>query len=361
MLSENGLCLVPNLDGINIQLQTGHATQVQFSSPFGDMVETFKIDRGGNLLPGKKIETDTYLVRIDELCARHGCALNVRFFGFYSDVFDAQILEHLPNIRSLTVNCLHDAIHLETIGSLKGLEDLSFGVFDLQEKDILNHFPLEKLKSLTLEETNTKALDLAPLAKGHALRLLRLFGHKKNIETLSALNKLHEFIFNPAKGISIEFINSMTELRILKFVLGGCEDFNEVRLPYLKDLALTQVRGLTTLGDLSRFPKLERLLIEDQIQLQPVTFNAKSKALKHVSFVNCKVLDALPGLNTLPNLESVTAFGTGISIDKMKLPKSLTHASVHSGRVKDKRTENASIVARGLVLENHPDASFFYK
>lgn len=361
MLSDNDLCVVPSLDGINIQLQLGNETQVQFSSPIGKMIETQKFNSVGDLLPGKTLKSDVYLARLDELCARYGSALNVRFYGFYSEIFDARILNRLPNIRSLTVNCLSEACHLETIGEIKHLEDLSLGVFDLQQKDILHALPLKSLKTLTLEETNTKALDLAPLAEAHDLRQLRLFGQKKNIEVIGGLAQLEEFVFNPAKGKSLEYLNGMTNLQTLKLILGGCENFNEVKLGKLKDLAVTQVRGLSTLGDLTRFSLLERLLVQDQIQLQSVAFTSQISNLRHIWFNNCKILDALPGLNTLPKLTSLSAYQTALSIDMLTMPKSLTHAYIHSGRLRTEQAETASIVALGLRDEMHPDASFFFK
>lgn len=360
-MSKESLCIVPNLDGINIQLQIGNETQVQFSTPIGDLVETLKIDQKGHLLPGKKIKSDIYLARLDELCARHGSAINVRFYGFYSEVFDARILERLPNIRSLTINCLHDACHLEAIGTLAHLEDLSLGVFELQQKDILSHIAVENLRSLTLEETNTKALDLAPLANARTLQQLRIFGHKKNIDELNVLNQLNEFVFNPAKGKALDFLNGMTQLRALKLVLGGCENFNDVSLPHLRDLAVTQVRGLNTLGDLSRFPKLERVLVEDQIRLESVDISAKMPKLLHISFSNCKILNALPSLEIAPNLKSITAFHTALSFDDLKLPGSLTHACVHSGSRKLEAAETAAIKSKSLKDAVHPNASFFYK
>ena len=119
----------------------------------------------------------------------------------------------------------------KVISGLERLKSLQLGIYDLKDKSLLSKIPLENLDYLTLEETATKALDLAPLSRCRSLKTLRLFGHKKNIEATGSLCQLREFAFNPAKGKPLDFINGMTSLKELKFVLGGVESVNEVNLP----------------------------------------------------------------------------------------------------------------------------------
>ncbi len=64
--------------------------------------------------------------------------------------------------------------------------------------------------------------------------------------------------------MDLGFLRRLSELRALKLVLGGTEVLPPVTLPALEDLALTQVSGLIELGDFGRFPRLRRLLMQDQ-------------------------------------------------------------------------------------------------
>ena len=107
----------------------------------------------------------------------------MRFYAHYSELFDGKVLLDLPEIQSLMVNSLKDeVINLECIGELPNLKKLHIGVYELENKKLLEAIPVSKLTDLTLEESRTKALDLSALKNAESLKRLRIFGHKKNIE-----------------------------------------------------------------------------------------------------------------------------------------------------------------------------------
>ena len=75
--------------------------------------------------PGERVTLQTSeipptartLARLDALAAKHGSAVDVRFYGGLQH-FDGRILKRLPNVRSLTVDCFASAGDLETLASL---------------------------------------------------------------------------------------------------------------------------------------------------------------------------------------------------------------------------------------------------
>ena len=353
--------LLFDLDAIERDLQTGHEAQVQFDRPFTEPAHVLTVTGDGAVEEGPQVDYAHYLGRVNGLCAKYGARFNVRFYAHYSDVFDGSVLARLPEVRSLTANCLERATNLEAIADLAHMTELQLGVYELSDRSVLERLPLERLTAFTFEETASKAMDLAPLAAAKALRHLRLFGHKKNIEALGELSEVEELAFNPFKGVPLDFLNGMTGLKALKLVLGGTEHLNDVALANVSELALTQVRGFNDLGDLGRFPSLTRLLLQDQQHLEKVTVSKRNSALQHLWFYNCRALAALPGLHDLQSLESLHAVRTALRLDDLNLPPGMTHLSVFSGKRKDEEAETAAIEALNLKAEPHPDMPFFYK
>ena len=164
------------------------------------------------------------------------------------------------------------------------------------------------------------------------------------------------------KGMALEFLQSMTSLKSLKFVLGGVESIESLgEMPAVEDMAFTMVRGLSELGDLQRFPSLERFIMQDQPQVADLKFGALNTSLKHVWLYNCPKLSSLGGISKTPELESLHAVKTGLSLKGLPLPKSLTHLSLYSGKASEEAKEKAAIEALGYIPEASAEMPFFYK
>lgn len=292
-----------------------------------------------------------------------GDRLTLRFYGHHNDVFDARVVLQFPQVRSLIINCIYDDIeNPDALSELKHLTHLSLGIYGLKNKKILDCLPLENLVEFSLEETETKAVDLAPLARAIQLKTLKLYGHKKNIDTVSNLSNLEEFVFNAAKNVSIDFINELSSLKSLKFVLGGKESIEEINhLPKLEELAFTMMRGLNNIGDLQRFPSLVSLFMQDQAQMEAVKLGVENKSLRHLWFHNCPKLSNLKGLSELQALCSAHLSKTGMKLEDMKFPQNLTHLYLHSDQLKKENAERSAIDALGFIPKNHDEMPFFYK
>lgn len=354
------LCMAFDLDQIESELKAGGDVTVQFDKPIGDtllIVDPAQDD----FAKWPQVPADAYLERLNTVCADWGAQLTVRFYAHYSDVFDASVLERLPDIHSLAADCLERASNLEAISGLEKLSKLSLGIYELDDKAVLSKLPLAQLREFTLSPAQTKALDLAPLAEASALRRLYIEGHHKNIAELAALNQLESFTFNAKTGLDLSFINGMVGLRALKFNLGGTHSIADITLPKLEDLAFTMTKNLSELGDLQRFATLRRLFMQDQQNVSRIQVGAGNKALEHLWFYNCKNLEAIEGLADCPKLKSLRWLFTQIDPASLTFPKSLTHLHMLSGKRKLEEQEKTAITQLGYVAEDHPNAWFFYK
>lgn len=358
----DGLYLLEDLAEAEAALAAGGDWTIQFSDPFVPPFRVAELDPEIGLRPGATVDFDDYISRVNELCVRYGANLTVRFYGYYNDVFDGDVVKLFPEARALMVNCLFEGKNIEAIGTLKHLTSLAMGAYTYKNKDLLHAIPMDRLTYLCLEEFGTKALDLAPLRHAAQLRELRILSPlARNIGHLAELDSLEVFSFAPVKTASLEFIGGMTSLKALKLVLGGTSALPSVSLPSLKDIAVTQTRGFQDLGPLERFPALRRVLISDQPHLEHVTTGALNTELAHLSFWNCPKLNRIEGLSEAPALISLHAVKTSLSPGSCAYPPSMTHLCVHSGRRRDEGDERAAIEALGFIDENHPGSTFVYK
>ncbi|MEM9501993.1 MAG: hypothetical protein AAF941_09120 [Pseudomonadota bacterium] len=360
MVTENNV-MAFDLDQVEMELRRHGETTVQFDRPIGEMLSIVPANGSTDPKDWPQIPRADYLVRVNSLCREWGPKLKVRFYGHHGDVFDGRSVHQFPDAHSLAVDCIYEAENVEAIGELPHLSRLSLGIYELKDKALLSKLPLEKLTHLTLTATETKALDLAPLAVASALQRLYLEGHHKNIAALANLNELREFTFNAKKGLDLSFINGMSELRALKFNLGGTESIENIALERLQDIAFTMVRGLNELGDMQRFPALRRVLVQEQKQFTRVKFGRGNQELEHLQFFNCGKLTSIEGLAQCPQLLSLRCLLTDIDPASLDLPKSLTHLHISSGKRSDKEKEREVIEAMGYIASDHRDASFSYK
>lgn len=365
MTDATDVNLVDDLDLTERRLQEGHYAAVNFQRPISETLHVLVIDAYNppvdKEIPKRPVSAKDYVARLHGLLDTWGERLTLSFSAHYGEIFDGAVLEQFPQVRSLAIGGLDEVINLEAISGLPHLTRLSLNYYGLKDNDLLGKLPVEQLTDLELGETKTKALDLAPLGRAGKLKRLFLKGHRKNLDALSALHGLEEFTFNATAKGSLAFINGMSGLRVLKFVLGGTASIEEFALPVLEDLAFTMVRGLAELGDMQRFPRLRRLRMQDQQQIRRITFGAGNTALEHLWLVNCSRLAAIDGLSECAQLKSLRWLFTERDPSTLSLPPSLTHLHMLSGKRKSEAAERAAIEKLGYIAEDHEGANFSYK
>lgn len=294
------------------------------------------------------------LQRLNEACRMAGGQLQVRFFGHYGTSFDAIVLQQLPQVRDLAVDCLTEIQNEEEIGELPNLTRLTLGVFELNRPDILETLKLGQLTSLILVENRKRNFDLSPLSRCESLETLSVNGHSKGIEAVAALPKLRKLMLSAfAKKNSLDFISEIAQLKELTLILGGRFDINDLSSASLEMLQVLRVRGLGDLGDLSRLPALLALRIEDQLQLAELDLRGAN--LERLWLFNCKNLSILSGLETQNRLWEFWASQVALDLDELRdraWPPSATSVGLFSGSRKWNEDAKASLADRGLGEKN---------
>jgi len=242
----------------------------------------------------------------------------VRFYGHYGTTFDASILQHLPDVANLTLDCLSSIANEDEVASLMHLKKFRFGIFEFDRPDFLQTLPLSKLTSLSLVENRKRNFDLSVLAECVSLETLFVHGHWRNIELVAGLPSLNQVGlsgFPKARGIA--FLGEVPNLIELDLWLGGRDNFDEFASESLEILQVERVRGLRTLGSLARFPRLQSLSVVDQPQIEEIDLTGARLARFWAR--NCKNLRNLPGLCDQAHLREITIMSpVGLDMDELK-------------------------------------------
>ncbi|WP_337154934.1 hypothetical protein [Pseudomonas protegens] len=286
---------------------------------------------------------------LDTLCARYGERLNVRFYSHYpGSAFDGRTLLALPNVHSLSLDCLDTLEHFETIGSLHKLKDFALQVISADLPGLLALPNLRRLRTLRLSLDKGPAIDLAPLATMAELHTLSLSVQSHHLDVLSQCPSISHLDLHrmPAKT-PLGMVAGMTGLRSLSVTFGSREQMPELRNPQVKELEIMRVRGLNRL-DLDGFPQLEALKIEDQAQLSQLDLGGAPQ-LSKMSLINLKNLGAINHLHTstIADLRLIKIPQVDLlALIEQQLPPSVQHLKLRSG----KRAVDQQIEARQQQL-----------
>jgi protein phosphatase 1 regulatory subunit 7 len=313
-----------------------------------------KLEIANNLSQGKEVilqfsqmPSGRLLSEINTLCELHTHQLTVRFFSF--EDFDCAVLRHLPNVKSLEVDCIMRANNINVMTELTQLTRLNLGVFELKETEILAANNFKNLTSLNFGATKTKSVNLAPLTNLTQLEWLLIEGHTKNIEAISTLSQLKYLRLHGITKTSLAFVNALKQLKTLELTLGGRENLDEIEENTIERLIIGRVRGLSQINNLSQFTKLNYLFISEQLQLEAINF-APSSTLKAVGIVNCKQLHTLSNLAQLSDLRYLSLYLTALifeSIMDAGIAKSVQYFTFNTGNLKETNAISARLEALG--------------
>lgn len=299
-------------------------------------------------------EPDAYSPRLlrdlNEACRLSGSRIQARFYGHYGTRFDAAVLRNLPAVKDLAVDSLTHIENEDEIGRLPELESLSLGVFELDRADILQTLNLGQIKRLALSETRKRNIDLAPLGQCHSLSELFINGHAKGIEATAGLPPLRKLWLSAfAKSNGLDFVAAIPALSQLTLILGGRSRLDDLASATVDLLQILRVRGLETLGDLSRFPALTALRVEDQLQITDINLNGAE--LERLWLDNCKHLSSLPGLDRQTRLREFSASRVALDMDALRdrnWPPTATSVRLFAGAKKWNDEARRQLAGRGL-------------
>jgi len=219
---------------------------------------------------------------------------------------------------------------------------LLFGVFESDIPKLLRYPSLARVHKLVLGTTRKNNIDLAPLRMYQRLETLFLNNHARNISTLGDLPSVQRlWLSQIAKSVSLRFVGRMEGLRFLTVSLGGRPSTEELAHPKVSHLEVLRVRGLSEI-DLSAFPQLQALRIEDQLQLRSLELNTGT-IIRWLSIWNCKNLSNLLGLSQASALNSLSLGRTALEPDRIldNTPSSLKCLIISGyGRRRNEELEN---------------------
>ena len=229
--------------------------------------------------------------------------IEIRIFGHYSENCDLSILENIPNVKKLSVDCLMDASNVEMLDQLKNLEALSVGIYSLENFSFLESLP-NTLTSLFIGATKSKRPSLTNLGRFTNMQELYIEGQQKDIEAIESLKFLEKLILRSVSPEDISFIAELKKLWSLDIKLGGIKDFSPIKgLVNLKYLELWQIRGLSDISFISTLTGLQYLFLQSLRNVKILPDFSDLTQLRRVYLETMKGLDDISGLIQSPALE----------------------------------------------------------
>jgi hypothetical protein len=272
------------------------------------------------------------LAEVNEACKRFGSRVNVRFWGHwhYGRHFDCSHLRHIPEVRSLNLDCLEGVSNTAELAHLPNLEEFAFSVFESDLPELLRTESLVELRKLTLGPSRKNNIDLSPLVSYKRLEDISLCAQTSGIESLALLDVVRRlFLISMGKRQPLDFIRTMEGLRSLTIMLGGREDLKDLAHPDIVYLKIERVRGISEV-DLKLFPNVKKLRIEDQIRITNLDLS-DGPGLLWLSIANCKSLRNLLKIDCAARLESLHLARTAVEPESLlhDLPKCLKRLSLY--------------------------------
>lgn len=292
------------------------------------------------------------LALLNQLAKTHGRSFEIRFYGHYSEIFDASVLQFIPDAKCVSIDCLLRASNVEALSKIHDLVELNIGVFELEDSEILQHCNYSSLKSLTLGDTKKCNINISHISKCINLERFHTTGHTKNISTICSLPLLQSLSLSSIKKKdSIDFVSKIPGLKELRLILGGRISISDITSAQLKSLEIIRVQGLEEIGNLGRFENLESLLIEDQIKVATIVVGP-NPCLKDIKIINCKTLERIAGVTELNALSSLRISRTAIDYEKFiaeSKPKSMKTLAFYTGKNKQDLEIRKDLERRGFL------------
>ena len=229
--------------------------------------------------------------------------IEIRIYGHYSSECDLSIIEKIPDVQNLSIDCLMRASNTDSISQLQKLCSLSIGIYNLESFDFLKSVP-SSLKNLFIGATKSKKPDLIVINRFLDLEELYIEGQSKNIEVLGQLTSLKKLVLRSTSPKDISFIRNLSRLWSLDIKLGGIKDLRPLEgLENIKYLELWQINGLSDISVISSLVGLEYLFLQALRNVVALPDVSKLGNLRRVYLDTMKGLKDVSGILTSPSLE----------------------------------------------------------
>ena len=229
--------------------------------------------------------------------------IELRVYGFYSSICDLSFVTRLPNVRRFTANCLMRAVGVENLSSLKQLEELSVGIYSLENFDFLTTLPVG-MKSLFLGATKSKKPRLDALNRFRSLRKLYIEGQQNGIVVLAELQELEELTLRSISTPDLEYLARLPRLWSLDIKLGGIRNLSAIAgRENIKYLELWQIRGLSDISFISCLTGLQLIFLQALRNVSSIPDLSKLARLRRLYLENMKGLRDISAIRYAPALE----------------------------------------------------------
>jgi hypothetical protein len=249
------------------------------------------------------VEGGTWDILNDRLFSkRHDVRL--RIYGFYSLDCDLSFLPRLQNVRRFSADCLMQAHGVEHLTSLKELESLSIGIFNLETFDFLENLSVASLRELSLAATKSKKPTLRKIGRFDQLRRLYLEGQQKDLDVISTMPRIEEITLRSIGLDNLDLLKGLKNLWSLDIKLGGLSDLSSLKdMNGIKYLELWQVRGLKDISAISTMRGLQFLFLQSLPHISTLPDLSELTALRRVHLDSMKGLQDVHAIATAPAIE----------------------------------------------------------
>jgi len=229
--------------------------------------------------------------------------VNLRVFALDDNVRDLSFLKLLPNVRRLTIDCLHGS-NIEAVAYLPQMESLGVGIFDLTDFSFLEQIDPEHLITLYLQATRSKSPQITEIKRFQNLKKLGLEGQQKGIGSIAHLHKLEELVLKSVTVPDLNFLTGLERLWSLDISLGGTKNLSALRgSSQIKHLELWRVLGLADLSPISEMMGLQNLFLQALNHVEELPDLSRLTALRRISLDAIKNLRGIDPLLSAPALE----------------------------------------------------------
>jgi hypothetical protein len=214
-------------------------------------------------------------------------------------------VNRLRNVRRFSADCLMQATGVDHIADLDGLEELSIGIYNLEDFDFLKRLP-RGLKRLSLAATKSKKPRLDLLSRFQSLTHLYLEGQQRGIEVLSELRNLEDLTLRSVTTESLAYISRLPRLWSLDIKLGGIRNLSAIGgKESIKYLELWQIKGLTDIDVVSSLSGLQFLFLQSLINVSAIPDLSRLYNLRRFRLDNMQGLKDVSAIRHAPALQEL--------------------------------------------------------
>jgi hypothetical protein len=229
--------------------------------------------------------------------------VELRVYGFYSSTCDLSFVTGMSNVHRFSADCLMRAVGIEHLAALQNLEELSVGIFNLDNFDFLTTLPTS-MKSLFLGATKSKKPRLDGLRQFRSLRTLYIEGHQSGIDVIADLQELEDVTLRSIGTPGVEYAARLPRLSSLDIKLGGIQDLSAIAgKESIKYLELWQIRGLSDISIISSLSGLQYLFLQSLRNVTSIPDLSRLTKLRKIYLENMKGLKDVSGIGKAPALE----------------------------------------------------------